>query len=216
MSRRVQGLFGYHAVQVGHLGDGCDPLRASLIPHRAVLDPEAAEAAVHAQPEALPLAGDSVDLVLLVHTLEFCDQPHEALREAERVLVPEGHLLIVGFNPISLFGLWKLGLGWRGQVPWAGRFYLPFRVRDWLSLLGFDVLDSERLAFLPPWQRRGGFGGGQCWERLSRRCWPYLGGIYVLVARKRVARLTPLKPRWRPRRAVLGGQLTRPSTRGSS
>lgn len=216
MARRVQGLFGYHAVQVGHLGLDRDLLRASLIPHRALLDPEATGAGVYAEPEALPLASDSVDLVLMTHTLEFCAQPHEALREAERVLVPEGHLLIVGFNPMSLFGLWKLGLGWRGQVPWVGHFYPPFRVSDWLSLLGFDVLDCERLAFFPPWQRRGRLGGGRWWEVVSRRWWPYLGGVYVLVARKRVARLTPLRPRWRPRRAVFGGQLTGPTTRGSS
>lgn len=214
LEHRLGGLFGYHAVQVGNVAPGRDLMAGSRIGHRVVLDPEAACAEVCADAASLPLQGDSVDLVLLVHALELSEHPHQVLREVDRVLVPEGHVLLVGFNPLSLFGLWKLIFGWRGRLPWAERFYTTFRIRDWLALLGFEVLACDYVAHFAPWARESWLRRGRLWERLVGRFWPGLGGVYLILGRKRVATLTPIKPRWRPRRAILTGNMTSPTTRG--
>jgi SAM-dependent methyltransferase len=206
-------LFGYHAVQLGLAVP--ELLRSSRIPHRVLIDADAAEASLRAAPERLPILADGVDLVLLTHVLEFSPEPHQVLREVERALLPEGHVVLIGFNPASLYGAWKLGAGWRGRAPWSGRFITPYRLKDWLALLGFDVLDSRPCGFLPPAQRPGVQRRLGFLETAGARWWPWLGGVYVLLARKRVATLRPIRPRWRPRRALVGGgRLAGSSSRG--
>lgn len=209
----VPELFGYHAVQIGDISPGVDLLESSRILHRVTMDPSSRTAGLHALPDQLPFLTDSVDLVFLTHALEFTSQPHQVLREVDRILVPEGHVLILGFNPVSLFGLWKLTLGRRGRIPWAGRFYSPHRVKDWLALLGFKPLACEYVGFVPPAQHDVVQHRLAWLERLGSRWWRYLGGAYIVLARKEVATLTPVRPRWRPRRSILAGNLTEPSTR---
>ena len=98
----VEDVFGFRAVQVGL--PEIDFLRANRIPFRFTLALEAG-AALAADPLQLPLASQSLDLVVLPHALESHRDPHQVLREAERVLMPEGQLVISGFNPLSLWGL---------------------------------------------------------------------------------------------------------------
>ena len=167
-------------------------------------------------PAALPVATDTLDVLLLPHVMEFVDQPHEVLREADRTLIPEGHLVIVGFNPWSLWGIGRLFLGWRSAAPWRGRFLSVFRLKDWLALLGFDTLAVRNYAFRPPFQHAGIMERLRFLEGAGQRWWPGLGGGYVLIARKRVATLTPIRPRWRPRRNLAGGKLAEPTLRRDS
>jgi SAM-dependent methyltransferase len=162
--------------------------------------------------EQLPLASDTVDLVVLPHTLDFSLDPHLVLREAERILIPEGRVLIVGFNPISLWGLWRGALRWRGGVPWCGRFLSYRRIVDWLVLLGFDIEYSDVCAFAPPldsdrWARRLDRAEG-----LGRRVWPMLAGVYVVRAVKRVSTIRPIKSGWSSLR-VFGPSAIEPSAR---
>lgn len=210
-------LFGYHVVQIGCLlGD--DLLAASRISHRILLDPdgggETLRPGAYAYPDAVPIATDSVDVVLLPHTLEFERDPHQILREVERMLIPEGYVVVLGFNPWSLWGLWRLARGRKGNAPWCGDFLSMTRIKDWLALLGFDVVKEERYFFRPPLRRRALMKKLKFMERLGQRLWPRLAGGYLLVAQKRVATITPIKPRWQPRRRLLG-ELARPSTRGT-
>jgi len=209
-------LFGYHLLQVG-LSHHVDCSRASRIPHRVVMDVDLVQEVMtvrevgHESPcpsspvqglaEALPFASDSLDVVLLPHTLEFTSNPHEVLREADRVLIADGHVVILGFNPWGLWMFWRLVLAWRGKPPWCGRFLRPARLRDWLKLLGFDVVASHGYFFRPPFRHYGIMNRLRFLERLGARLWPFFGGAYLLVARKRVATLTPVRPRWRPRRS---------------
>ncbi len=209
-------LFGYHIVQVGSLlGDGL--MGGSRISHRVLLDPdrdgETHHPAIRAYPDALPVASDCVDVVLLPHTLEFERDPHQILREADRVLIPEGHVVVLGFNPWSLWGLRRL-LRQRKQhtPPWAGDFLSVTRVKDWMALLGFEVVLVKRYFYRPPLKRRGVMARLQFLEKLGARLWPGLSGAYMLVARKKVATLTPIKQRWRPRRKLVG-DLAGPTTR---
>jgi SAM-dependent methyltransferase len=203
-------VFGYHLVV---LDPSCQPeaLNSSRIMHRVVqtcssegLDQTPSMIASSAQ---LPLQSDSVDAFVLLHALDVAEDPRQVLREIDRCLLPEGRLIILGFNPLGWWGVRRLLLGWRGKVPWSLRFLSLPRLRDWLSLLGFDTLHSRYLFPHPPW--RWHYGKGRSEPRLLKHLhhdnWPLFAGAYVLVARKRVATLTPIKPRWRPRRAILAG-----------
>src|SRR2546425_3271708 len=169
----VEDVFGFNAVQLEL--PGLDFLRESRIPLkvRAGLDPGCG---LRSEPVQLPLASQSIDLLALPHVLEFSAKPHAILREAERVLMPEGSIVISGFNPLSLWGAAR-ALRWeRRQVPWCGRFIGLLRLKDWLALLGFELNGGGFGCFAPPvfpggWVERFGFlgeGGG--------RRWPGLGG----------------------------------------
>lgn len=205
-------LFGYHLLQIGGLGEQ-DNLCESRIKHRIIVHEQApgleAVSWLRAEPGSLPIASESIDLVVLPHVLDFHPNPHGVLREVERVLIPEGHVIVLGFNPWSLSGLWRVALGWRGRIPWCGRFRGVVRIKDWLALLGFDSLRCEGLCFRPPLKHTGVMDKLRFLENLGEKYWPVFGGVYGILARKRVETLTPIKPRWRARRRLVG-PLTQP------
>ena len=217
LARLLPGLFGYHLVQVGA---PCPTslLAESPIRHRVVVDEDANApgATLCASAAALPMASDSVDAVVLHHALEFSIDPHQVLREVERVLIPEGTVIVVCFNPYSAWGL----RGWmrrrRGDAPWCGRFLSAPRLRDWLALLGFDTLRSEALLFRPPLQRPRLLRRLAVLEQWGARWWSPLGGINVIMARKRVSRLTPIRPRWSQRPRLIRGGLIEPTRRSGT
>ena len=123
-------------------------MAASPIGHKVRLSTDPRAASRHSavtDPAQLPLASDSIDLVVLPHTLDLCADPRRLLREVERVLIPEGRLITVNFNPWSLWGLQRLlrrPFG-REEVPWAGNFVGYVRLSDWLSLLGMEIERTE-------------------------------------------------------------------------
>ncbi|HEX7402849.1 MAG TPA: methyltransferase domain-containing protein [Usitatibacter sp.] len=186
-------IFGFHALQVGLAK--FDLLRASRIAHRVRVDATGLPD-LYAKSHELPVATQSVDLVVLSHALEFAAQPHEILREVDRVMMPEGRLVIVGFNPWSLWGL-RSTVGFsRSEVPWNGRFVSLLRVKDWLALLGFDVNAGRLVGYAPPFdsdkvRRRFGF-----MEPAGDRWWAVGGAVYMLQAIKRVRGMRLLTPAW--------------------
>ncbi|MBI1733361.1 MAG: methyltransferase domain-containing protein [Gammaproteobacteria bacterium] len=212
----LPGLFGYHLVTIGRPAD-TKLVESSRIHHRLLLS-SCAETGlppgtVVAAADSLPLASDAIDVIVLPHMLEFARNPHRILREVERALIGEGHLVVLALNPWSLFGLWRWLLCWRGRSPWNGNFYSAARIRDWLSLLDFDVVAVHRCAFRPPLRRAMGRFG---WlENLGAALWPALGASMIIVARKRVIALTPVKMRWQSRRTLIAAGMAEPSTRGS-
>ena len=213
----LPNLFGYHLIQVGRLVED-DLLAASRVPHRVVVDEDgkASEEGSRpfpqpdlvGRPDSLPLQRDAIDVVVLHHTLEFENNPHEVLREVDRVLIAEGHVIIIGFNPWSAWGLRRLLRIRRSRPPWCGSFRSLMRLNDWLALLGFDTIYSQTCFFRPPSQRSGIMDKLTFMESLGRRWCPILGGAYILVAKKRVVTLTPIKPRWRTRRRFIEADVT--------
>jgi SAM-dependent methyltransferase len=174
-------------------------LHASRIRHRIVADKQllAVEglSPLPALPEQLPLAANSMDVVVLQHLLDVTVNPHAVLREAARVLIPEGHLVIVGFNPWSLWGLWRFcRLPW-SDTPWLKRDLSPQRLADWLALLDFDIVGVESTYFTPPIATTGVRQRFSWLEALGQRYWSQGGAAYAVLARKRVACLTPLRLR---------------------
>lgn len=212
LDEAVADLFGFHALQVGL--PEIDALRCNRMPHRWVasdtLDvPEPiglpapddpvmqgpAPVALHCDPDALPFADQSLDLVVLPHTLEQAADPHQALAEVARVLRPEGRVVIVGLNPVSLWGVrqrlgharLRLAGGPRSLfLPRAGEFIGYWRARDWLRLLGFHVESGRFGCWRPPvaserWLQRFAW-----MDRVGSHWWPVFGAVYCLVAVKRV------------------------------
>lgn len=209
LSKILPTLFGYHLLQIGDLySKGC--LNSTRIPHCMVLDfelneqpplAERARSGLQGSPESLPIATDCIDVVVLPHELEFSEAPHQVLREVDRILIPEGHVVILGFNPWGPWMLWRMLLGWRGMPPWCGRFISQTRLRDWLELLGFEVVASQHYFYRLPLRQKSIMKRLRFIDFLGRRLWPIFSGGYLVVAKKRVSTLTPIKPRWRPRRS---------------
>lgn len=216
----VADLFGFHALQLGL--PELEALRANRMPHKWVTTehskrvpdvraspssaspallgedqvPPLTAIALHCDFDALPFDSQSLDLVVLPHALELARDPHLALREVERVLVPEGRVVIVGFNPTSLWGLRQQLGRWRRRLapespralflPSAGEFLRYRRLRDWLRLLSFEVEDGRFGCYRPPvasmkWLSRFAWADG-----VGERWWPVFGAVYFVVAVKRV------------------------------
>jgi len=224
----VTDVFGFHALQLGL--PAFDFLRESRIPLRLVT---ALTAQTPSQPphllcetQALPLTSQSMDLVLLPHVLEFSTQPHAILREAERVLRPEGQIVITGFNPLSLWGLRRALPSAQSQMPFQGQFIGLHRLKDWLTLLGLELNGGRFGCYAPPfanatWLRRAAF-----MEKAGDRWWPIAGAVYAVRAIKRVVGARMVTPAWRQRRAAAPGLVqvarrenvihVRPSAAGSA
>ena len=146
LDRLVADIFGYHAVQLGL--PGLELLRANRMPRRINCGPQGRD--LCCSEYELPFATGSLDLVLLPHVLEFSAHPHRVLREVERVLVPEGSVVISGLNPISLWGLRRLVARRGAEAPWSGHYRSAMRIRDWLTLLGFEIQESRFGCYAPP------------------------------------------------------------------
>lgn len=212
------GLFGYQLVQLGGLGPGQDYLAQCPVREHILVDVHGGgRGDLRAEPGQLPIASDSIDAVLLPHTLDFADDPHQVLREADRILIPEGRLVITAFNPWSLWGGWRLlrrGLRRdRSRLPWCGHFLSYPRLQDWLTLMGFDIERTDVRVFRPPLRRDAALKRLAFLERMGERYWPMLAGVYVIQAVKRVSTLRPVGPVWK-RGPALGTRAIEPSTRG--
>jgi SAM-dependent methyltransferase len=209
------GLFGYQLLQVGRLGPDFDYLAECPIRTRTLIVPgtdAGALASVCAEPERLPIAADSIDALILPHTLDAAQDPRQVLREAERVLIPEGRLVLLGFNPWSLWGVRRL-LSLRATPPWNEAFIGYPRLNDWLSLLGFAVERTEVLMFRPPLSHAGLLDRLAFLDTYGPRFWPMLAGAYAVVAIKRVSTLTPVKLPWK-RQSLIRARVVQPSARG--
>jgi SAM-dependent methyltransferase len=218
----LSDVFGYHALQLGM--PRLDALRANRMPHRWLAVPEWSEASFGSQSPvshppvqlvthaaALPFQENSLDLVVLPHTLELSADPHAVLNEVHRVLVPEGRVVICGLNPWSLWG-WResrarlfqsLGLGqtWcgRGFLPQSGELIALGRLRDWLKLLGFDIEVSRQGCHRPALQNPKWLDRMAWMDRFGSKSWPFLGASYFVVGVKKVRGMRILGPVWKPR-----------------
>jgi len=190
----IADQFGYNALQLGL------PQYAFLAKNRIPLRQIAGESGdvdVICDLRELPFATNSVDLVVMPHILEFHDDPHQILREVERVLIAEGQLVITGFNPISLWGLRRRLHRGAAEFPLNGDYISVLRLKDWLQLLSFEVDRGIFGCYAPPcahdrWLKRWHF-----LEAAGDRWWTFAGGVYMLRAVKRVRGMRLIVPRWK-------------------
>jgi len=206
-------IFGFHAVQLGFPEIGA--LDESRMPYRWLTGSHCEESTVNPASltkstppvniavihnfRELPFASQSVDLVVLPHVLEFSEYPHQILREVERILIPEGHVIISGFNPASLWGLRQAFGNLTGShfLPQAAEFFSLHRIKDWLKLLNLETNRGHFGCYLPPcktvaWQKRFAF-----MEKSGDRWWPYCGAVYIVQAIKRVHGMHLIGPAFR-------------------
>lgn len=178
-------LYGFHLLKIGNLSAEINT-EACAISHQVNVSLAGNPMQVRADPLHLPFAEKSVDACLLAHTLPWCSDPHRLLREADRVLIDDGWMILTGFNPVSLMGLRKLVPVLRKGTPYNSRMFTLMRQLDWLALLNFEVLHYGRYQVLP-WSRHGG--------KLLSTHLPALGCLQLIVARKRTIPLTlnPMK-----------------------
>jgi SAM-dependent methyltransferase len=212
MRQALERVFGEQCLQIGAWGARNTFLRFARTQRRALLDwRPGVPADLISHPEQLAVATDSVDVVLLPHTLERTASPHALLREVDRVLRPDGHLVVLSFAPGGFWGLRHL-LSSRGFPEGRERLIREGRLRDWLELLSFDVPAATRYCHTLPIQR---FSQLRVLprEEWAQRWLPIFSGGYLLRAQKRVQPLTPVRL-WRrqPRLRVVGG-LVEPTTR---
>lgn len=227
----VSDIFGYHALQLGL--PELDALQANRMPHRwlalvaAAPEPEQASspgwisratapealssrrAALFTDPGALPFPEGSLDLLVLPHALELSRDPHATLREVERVLVPEGRVVICGLNPTSLWGLQQRrgrfyqGGGDHGQfLPKTREMIGYWRLRDWLRLLNFEVESGRFGCYRPALTSQKWLDRLKWMDAAGERWWPIFGAAYFLVAVKRVRGVRLLDPGWKARKAT--------------
>lgn len=144
----------------------------------------------------LPLASGSVDVVVLPHTLELVDNPRQLLAEACRIIKPEGHLIICGFNPYSLWGLTKF-LRRRNSVLPLFRSLQQGTLKKWLQLSDFELVKQSSALYSPPMENTRFLKKLQFLEWLGNKCHLPCGAVYVLMARAKVVPLTPIRLRWK-------------------
>ena len=206
LNQQLQTLFGYYLLLTG--SDDFSLVEGSRVRHRVILTQSVQPyscAAIAGRVEELPIMTDTIDVIVLYHSLDFSENPHQVLREAERVLVPEGHIVIIGFNPRSLWGLRRWMPGKRANTPWQGKFVSMTRIKDWLTLLGFDLVDTQQLFYRPPINHEGSLKRLQFMESMGKRFIKFFGASYLITAKKKIAKLTPIKPRWRPQKQISTG-----------
>jgi SAM-dependent methyltransferase len=213
----VADIFGYHALQLGL--PQLEGLHTNRMSHQwLALDQLGQLHQGHEPPPALltdfcalPFPSSSLDLVVLPHALEYSADPHATLREVERVLVPEGRVVICGLNPVSLWGL-KQGRAHLYRRFGRGRLFLPeggefigyWRLRDWLRLLSFEVEQGEFGCYRPAMRNEKWLQRFEWMDRAGARWWPILGSAYFLVAVKRVRGMRLLGPAWKGKPALAG------------
>ena len=216
LAAALEDVFGWELLQIGAWGASRELLAGSRARRQSLIAAPglSAGADILARASQLPVIGDCVDAALLPHTLEFALDPYAILREVDRVLVGEGQLLVLGFRPWSLWGM-RARWSRSGFPPGIRRVLSERRLREWLVLLGFEVIARERYLYLSPWGR--GLSMGEGIGRMLRPglTYPLPAGGYLLKARKRVYTLTPIRPRIREKPAVIGG-LVKPTTRSQA
>lgn len=208
------GLFGYHLLEMSSF-DMPGLSAASRISHRFKVAPlPGLGGTMLSELDNLPLPEESIDVVVLHHVLEYATNPHQILREANRVLIARGHIVIVGFNPWSLQGGYKLLAQWLGAGSvWRRSSLQASRLKDWLHLLDCEPVALQRGFHRLPVNHAGVLERFSFWERLSERLRSPLGGYYILVARKDRVGMTPIKPVWSKFNPVAGLVIGKPTTR---
>ncbi|MFO1407095.1 MAG: class I SAM-dependent methyltransferase [Steroidobacteraceae bacterium] len=204
-------LVGFETLQVGRWGEGVALSSSARTQRHWLVAPDACgPGAIRANYDALPVASASVEGVVLPHTLEHAPNPHEVLREVERVLMGEGQVAVCGINPYGPWGL-RDRVTFGRYLPYADRLLGEGRLADWLRLLGFEITASRPFLFVVPWARTTSADPDGWFERRGPELMAPLASAYVLKARKRVRAMTPIRPAWRvaPKVVAVAAEPTR-------
>ena len=191
-------LFGFHMLKLGGLSCELDSTMSN-IPHQVSVDKCNASRNIEAENNALPFISKAFDVCIIANQLDYTDDPHRLLREIDRVLIDDGHLIITGVNPCSLMGVGRVFPWRKNTLPWSGRMFSPSRVHDWLGLLNYEIIDSCCVGLLPSHKNRWYFN----WlETSCCAVLPFIGSLYFIVACKRTYPLNPIHPVWKIKKGL--------------
>lgn len=199
LSRLLPRHFGKHALLIG-VPHQYPLLKATPIPCHSLMSPlvfkEKKFDSIEGELQELPILTGSIDLVMLPHTLEFVDNPRQLLAEACRIIKPEGLIVICGFNPYSAWGLKKMFTKHKNG-PWSANFIHALKIKNWLQLADFELEQQSAMMFRPPVTRPALYERLHFLERFGSLCFPFLAGVYVIIARAKVIPLTPIRLKWK-------------------
>lgn len=192
ISPMLTKFFGYYLLALGPLGGELDLNGAQV--RRTLRVHQWAEADLRTHLCQLPFQANAVDACVMPFCLDYCVDPHQLIREAHRVVIPDGHLLVAGFNPLSPLLAGKLLPRHKHKAPWNGRSFTRHRVKDWLQLLGCEIVDEKKLV----WSSLiGSSQHSELGQQWGEKYFPFLASVYVVLAKKREVPLTPAKPVWK-------------------
>lgn len=211
LSPHIMQMFGYHALFYGPLGKALCRQELS-IKHQIVIGQTGKELSLKCKYEELPIASDTIDLALLPLTLQESQNPHQILREVERVLIPEGNVVVIGRNPFGRDGLTHTFKNWKNKDQNPLKDISRRRIIDWFGLLGFDIESKINLSVTNdklqnsksyPWVKK-----------LGQKFCDLFCGYYIIIGKKKVSTLTPIRPSWRKNKQLVPSRLAEPSVRG--
>ena len=221
----LPSLFGYHLMQMS-VSETVEFARSSPIHHRVTLHarsnvsrspqntPSDKKVYLVSDFDQLPIESDSVDVVVLHHVLDFSPNPHQVLKEVNRILIPRGHVIIIGFNPFSLFGLWKIFASlFSSNSQWRYSSIAKRRLYDWFKLLDLEKSKIAHTFFRPPFKSTMLLKRFSFLEKTGGKLGVPFGGVYVILARKDICAVTPIKAPWeKTNRRLMGLAAARPSS----
>ena len=206
--------FGKHVLLVG-VPHQHDLLKTSVITNQILLTPllckDKHSKMIEGDPMELPVLSGSIDLVILPHSLEYIDNPRKLLAEACRIIKPEGHIVILGFNPLSLWGVKKM-ITKNQVIPWSTHFIQARTVKKWLNLADFELVKQRTFLFRPPMHHHF-YHKLKLLEWFGDKCYSPFGGVYALIAKAKVIPFTPIRMRWQQKLSGIHATIPRPSMR---
>ncbi len=211
ISSVISKSFGYHLLIIGEPELATCVINSPISHHILVHNNEDSQRDIYslccAKQDKLPIETESIDIVYLAHCLELYQNPHEILREAYRVLRPEGRILISGFNPISIWGGWCFIARIFKIFPWQAKFITILKLKDWLQLLGFSHLQAHNFFYCLPINQEHILRRMNIIEKLASKLKLPFGAAYLIMAYKRVITLTPIKPEWQTKKYIIEDDL---------
>lgn len=202
ISNHLPRCFGYNLLKLGNLSSAIDTAD-STIPLQINCAPSGKKIGLRADIKELPLQKSVIDLCILTHELDFSSDPHQVLREIERVLALDGTLIISGYNPISYFGLKTL---LKPKCTQTARLFFPNRVVDWLHLLGFEIIQKQHFGLLSSSSSKKKGHISACIESVGQRYCPVFCSVYFIVAKKKSTPMTRIKSPFKFAKPIMRGQ----------
>jgi len=188
-------MFGYHLVKLGELSAAIT-LPQCPIRHQVTMGYRQGQCGVTTPTHKLPLQENAVDAFVLAMELDFARDPHQILREVDRSITANGMVLICGLNPLSLSGVVRYSPFYRKHPFKQARFFTAGRVKDWLQLLHFEIVEEEYL-YYPSLFNRWKIPYSEKLSPYVAKYLPWSGSAYCLLAKKRTIPMTLDRPKWR-------------------
>jgi len=189
INKFIEDKFGYFALQLG--GDFTDFLENSRINKH--LFSTGVLRNILFENSSLPFKEESIDLIICPHFIE--QGYNETLfDDLFQIIIPGGYLIIISFNPFSFAGIRNF-FSFSMEFPWNSKFISMTSVQNEIKSSGFSITDAKILNHQPIFSDNYVFNSN--FENIGNRWLPLLGNVFIIVGQKRVAGLTPIKPKWK-------------------